>query len=156
MFRGSQYAEKIEYIRYTPGKSFIENPSYGNSHVENDIRFYIDSTNEVSPNDWYNAYFEVQFKINKKANNTDFVAADISSLAGDAYSLINKIYINFNGANITSLTEINQYVNALNMLQFSDSYINGPGTQSFTYPRINLIARPLGADNEFLKEKRSD
>ena len=38
------------------------------------------------------------------------------------------------------------------MLQFSGSYVNGPGTQSFTYPRITSINKPENADTEFLKK----
>ena len=131
MFRGSQYTEKIEYIPYTPERSFNENPENKKSQEKSNIRFYVDSTNEVSPNDWYNAYFEVHFKINKLVDGTNFTDANDhkASLAGDAYSFINKIDINFNGANVTSLTEINHCVNALNIFQFSDSYVNGPGTQ---------------------------
>ena len=152
--RNSEYTEKVEYIPYTPEKFFNENPGNNEPQEKSNIRFYIDSTNEVSPNDWYNAYFEVHFKINKFADGTDFTAANDkkASLAGDAYSLINKIDITFNGANVTSLTEINHCVNALNMLQFSGPYVDGPGTQSFTYPRITSINKPENADTEFLKK----
>ena len=38
------------------------------------------------------------------------------------------------------------------MLQFSDSYLNGPVSQSFTYSRISSIANPQGTDTEFLKK----
>ena len=38
------------------------------------------------------------------------------------------------------------------LLQFSGSYVNGPGTQSFTYPRITSINKPLETDTEFLKK----
>ena len=38
------------------------------------------------------------------------------------------------------------------MLQFSGSYVNGPGTQSFTYPRITSINKPENADLEFFKK----
>ena len=154
MFRNSEYTEKVEYIPYTPEKFFNENPGNNKPQEKSNIRFYVDSTNEVSPNDWYNAYFEVHFIINKLADGTDFTADNDkkASLAGDAYSLINKIYINFNGANVTSLIDINHCVNALNMLQFSGSYLNGPGTESLTYPRITSINKPENADTEFSKK----
>ena len=131
---------------------FNENPENNKPQEKSNIRFYVDSTNEVSPNDWYNSHFEVHFKINKLADGANFAAADLSSLAGDAYSLINKIDINFNGANVTSLTEINDCASALNMLQFSGSYVNGPGTQSFTYPRISSVYKPQAGDAEFVKK----
>ena len=38
------------------------------------------------------------------------------------------------------------------MLQFSDPYVNGPGTNSFTYPKINSINKPLETDEEFKKK----
>ena len=151
MFRKQEYTEKVEYIPYTPEKFFNENPGNDKPQEKSNIRFYVDSTNEVSPNDWYNSYFKVHFKINKLTNGANFAAADLLSLAGDAYSLINKIDINFNGANVTSLTEINRCVNALNMLQFSGPYVNGPGTQTFTYPKISSIDKPQLGDEQFVK-----
>ena len=137
-------------------KFLMKNPGNDKPQEKSNIRFYVDSTNEVSPNDWYNSYFEVHFKIEKLTNGTAFTDADDKrgSLAGDAYSLINKIDINFNGANVTSLTEINHCVNALNMLQFSGSYVNRPGTQSFTYPKINSIDKPLNTDSEFKRKSK--
>ena len=152
MFRKQEYTEKVENIPYIPEKFFNENPENNKPQEKSNIRFYVDSTNEVSPNDWYNAYFEVHFKINKLADGSNFAAADLSTLAGDVYSLINKIDINFNGANVTSLIDINHCVNALNMLQFSGSYVNGPGTQSFTYPRISSVDKPKAGDDEFKKK----
>ena len=41
------------------------------------------------------------------------------------------------------------------MLQFSGSYVNGPGTQSFTYPRISSVDKPKNADTEFIKNQIS-
>ena len=99
--------------------------------------------------------FEVHFKIIKLKDGTTFftnVADKRESLVGDAYSLINKIDINFNGANVTSLIDINHCVNALNMLQFSGSYVNESGTQSFTYPKISSVVKPLNIDTEFIKK----
>ena len=134
---------------------------------KSNIRFFIDSTNEINPNDWYNAYFEVHFKINKLTDGTKFFPDKTTAsgsttitpntrgtLAGDAYSLINKIDVNFNGSNVISLTDINHCVNALNMLQFSDSYINRAGSQSFTYPRINSNNKPEETDEEFKRKSR--
>ena len=38
------------------------------------------------------------------------------------------------------------------MLQFSDSYVSGPGTHSFTFPRISSVSKPLAGDTEFVKK----
>ena len=118
MFRKQEYTKKVEYISYIPDNFFNENPGNENPQEKSNIRFYVNSTDEVSPNVWYNAFFEVHFKINKLKDGTAFNNADDErgSLAGDAYSLINKIDVNFNGANVASLTYINHCVNALNML----------------------------------------
>ena len=40
------------------------------------------------------------------------------------------------------------------MLQFSDSYINRAGSQSFTYPRINSFHKPLEKDKDLEFEKK--
>ena len=38
------------------------------------------------------------------------------------------------------------------MLQFSNSYVEGSGTQSFTYPKISSINRPENGDSSFLEK----
>ena len=156
MFRNSENIEKIEYISYTPNYFFNENPGNGNPQKKSNIRFYVNTTDEINPIDWYNAYFDVNFKINKLASGGNFTDTDgeRGTLAGDAYSLINKFDVSFNGANVFSLNEINHCVNALNMLQFSNSYINGLGTQSFTYPRIDSIDKPENEDTEFKNKSK--
>ena len=40
------------------------------------------------------------------------------------------------------------------MLQFSDSYINRAGSQSFTYPRISSNNKPLEKDKDLEFEKK--
>ena len=40
------------------------------------------------------------------------------------------------------------------MLQLSDSYINRAGSQSFIYPRISSINKPLETDEEFIKKSK--
>ena len=104
MFRNSENTEKIEYISYKPDYIFNQNPGENIPQEKSNIRFYINSTDDVNPNDWYNAFFQVFFKINKLADGTKFfpektiasgtstITAETSgTLAGDAYSLINKI-----------------------------------------------------------------
>ena len=154
MFRNSENTKKIEYTFYTPHEELNKNPGNNNPQKKSNIRFFIDTTNEINPIDWYNAYFEVYFKINKLADGTNFnnAANTQGTLAGDAYSLINKIDVNFNGANVISLTDINHCVNALNILRFSDSYVNRAGSQSFIYPRIESNNIPEATDDEFLKK----
>ena len=154
MFRNSENTKKIEYTFYTPHEELNQNPGNNNPQKKSNIRFFIDTTNEINPNDWYKAYFEIYFKINKLADGTNFTNAANSkgTLAGSAYSLINKIDVNFNGSNVISLTDINHCVNALNMLQFSDSYVNKAGSQSFIYPRIKSNNKPEETDEEFIKK----
>ena len=157
MFRDSENTRKIDYISYTPDFIFNKNPLNNIPQEKSNIRFYINSTDDVNPNDWYNAFFQVFFKINKLSDGTKFFTdtdGERGTIAGDSYSLINKIDVKFNTSDVISLTNINHCMNALNMLQFSDSYINGLGTQSFTYPRINLIDKPENADTEFVKKSK--
>ena len=159
MFRNSENVEKVEYISYKPDYIFNQNPGNGNPQEKSNIRFYVNSTDDVNPNDWYNAYLDIHFKINKLADGTNFIntaaspAADArGTLAGDAYSLINRIDVKFNTSDVISLTNINHCVNALNMLQFSGPYVDGPGTNSFTYPRISSINKPLEADTNYVEK----
>ena len=154
MFRNSENLEKIEYISYKPDFIFNQNPGDSNPQEKSNIRFYVNSTDDVNPNDWYNAFFQVFFKINKLADGTNFTDTDGTrgTLAGSAYSLINKIDVKFNTSDVVSLTNINHCINALNMLQFSGPYVDGPGTNSFTYPKIISINKPKNDDTEYKKK----
>ena len=155
MFRNSENTEKVEYISYTPDFFFNVNPGNSITQEKSNIRFYVNTTDEINPIDWYNAYFDVNFKINKLTDGTKFFTdtnGERGTLAGDAYSLINKFNVSFNGGNIISLNNVNQCINALNMLQFSNSYVDGFGSQSFTYPKISSIDEPENTDTEFKKK----
>ena len=159
MFRNSENTEKIEYISYKPDYFFNQNPGENNPQEKSNIRFYVNSTDDVNPNDWYNAYFDIHFKINRLADTDgtkNFKNEDDKrgTLAGDAYSLINRIDVKFNTSDVISLTNINHCVNALNMLQFSGNYVDGPGTNSFTYPRISSISKPHKDDSEFKNKSK--
>ena len=159
MFRNSENTEKVEYISYKPDYFFNQNPGENIPQEKSNIRFYVNSTDDVNPNDWYNAYFDIHFKINRLAD-TDGTKifkdenGKRGTLAGDAYSLINKIDVKFNTSDVISLTHINHCVNALNMLQFSGNYVDGPGSNSFTYPKISSINKPEDGDTEFVEKSK--
>ena len=62
MFRNSENLEKIEYISYKPDFIFNQNPGNNNPQEKSNIRFYVNSTDDVNPNDWYNAFFKFFLK----------------------------------------------------------------------------------------------
>ena len=64
MFRKPEYTKKVDFISYKLNYFFNENPGNSIPQEKSNIRFYVNTTDEVNPYDWYNAYFDVNFKIN--------------------------------------------------------------------------------------------
>ena len=68
-FRSSEYCKRYEYITFE-----LQNPitQPANNQFQKKSaytrRFVIDTSNEAHPMDWYNAYFELDFKIMKMDN----------------------------------------------------------------------------------------
>ena len=64
----------MEYYAYDL-ETDISTTIRGNN-MKNQHRFIIDNTAEINPIDWYNAFFEVEFKLVKLANNTTHFGDD--------------------------------------------------------------------------------
>ena len=65
-FRSDQYLNRTEYYAYDL-ETDISTTVRGNNQeqMKNQHRFIIDNTAEINPIDWYNAFFEVEFKLVK-------------------------------------------------------------------------------------------
>ena len=76
-FRSDKYLNRMEYYAYDL-ETDISTTIRGNNQeqMKNQHRFIIDNTAEINPIDWYNAFFEVEFKLVKLADAANFAAAE--------------------------------------------------------------------------------
>ena len=94
----------------------------------NGYRFVVDSSGEVTPLDWYNARFNVDFKVNKLADGANLGANDHNGIVNGSHSLIQKLDVKINGREVYDCLNVNHVVNIKNLLKYSPSYAQSTAT----------------------------
>ena len=143
-FRSDKYLKRMEYYAYdleTDITSTIgEN---GKEQVKNQHRFIIDNTAEINPIDWYNAFFEFNFKLVKLADGTNFAVDDKCSM-NKGLSLIKEIRVLSEGESVyNNNISANEGANLLTLLNYTKSYADSVGSDQFFY-----IDTSAAADNQ--------
>ena len=144
-FRSDKYLKRMEYYAYdleTDISSTIgEN---GKEQVKNQHRFIIDNTAEINPIDWYSAFFEVEFKLVKLADNTAGFVADDKCTMNNGLSLIKEIRVLSEGESVyNNNISANEGANLLTLLNYTKSYADSVGSDQFFY-----IDTSAAADNQ--------
>ena len=144
-FRGSKYQHKNEYISYeldTP----ITMPANNANQRKTGYRFVCDNTGRLQPNDYYNAYFDVTFKVNKKADGSAYAAGDKIAMINGAHSIIRRINATIEGVNITDTNEINKIANVKNLMDLSKPKSENMGELTYFYPDTTTSAEHIEFD----------
>ena len=146
-FRSDKYLNRMEYYAYDL-ETDISTTVRGNNQeqMKNQHRFIIDNTAEINPIDWYNAFFEVEFKLVKLADNaTNFAAADMCTM-NNGLSLIKEIRVLSEGESVyNNNISANEGANLLTLLNYTKSYTDSVGSDQFfnldtsTAANINLF-----------------
>ena len=118
----------MNYKKKFPQEGLISNRDYRYAY-----RFIVDSANDVNPNDFYNAYLEIDFRI-VCGDNAVLVAADNIALAGDRYSLIIQMNVTINGVTLVTQTQANLAIDIPNKAKYSVPYVNDPATNTMFFP----------------------
>ena len=104
-FRLSENLQRNELVRFQLD-SVIRAPT-NDTYQKNDG--YIFTINDRSAYyDWYNAYFEVQFQLQKKADGAGYAAADRITVINGSHSLINHMVIKSAGKIIYNTTDLHK------------------------------------------------
>ena len=133
-FRSDQYLNRMEYYAYDL-ETDISTTIRGNNQeqMENQHRFIIDNTAEINLIDWYNAFFEVEFKLVKLADATNFAAADKCTM-NNGLSLIKEIRVLSEGESVyNNNISANEGANLLTLLNYTKSYADSVGSDQFFY-----------------------
>ena len=140
-FRSDKYLNRMEYYAYDL-ETDISTTKMGNNQeqIKNQHRFIIDNTAEINPIDWYNAFFEVEFKLVKLADGTNFVAADKCTM-NNGLSLIKEIRVLSEGESVYSNNiSANEGANLLTLLNYTKSYADSVGSDQFFYVDTSAAA----------------
>ena len=110
-------------------------PAAGQHQVKNGYKFTINDRSSFY--DWYNAYFEVQFQLQKLADGTAYAAANRIAIINGAHSLINQMTIRSSAKIVCDTSNLHKVVFVRNLLEYSDDFGRSVAKNSLWY--INVI-----------------
>ena len=88
----------------------------------------------------FNAYFEMNFQISKRASNGNYVEADDAAIINSVYLMIQQLKVDFNGDNVLNSPYVNHAVNVKNLTEFSKSYSDSIGQSMLYYVDTTSLA----------------
>ena len=83
--------------------------------------------------DWYNAYFEVQFQLQKLADGDGYADADRVTVINNSHSLIKHLMIKSAGKIVYDTDNLHNVTFIKNLLEYSDDYSRSVGKNSLWY-----------------------
>ena len=129
-FRTSEELQRYELIRFQLD-DVIKTPANGQHQQKNGYKFTINDRSSFY--DWYNAYFEVQFQLQKIADATNYVVADRIAVVNGSHSLINHIMIKSAGKIVYDTNNLHKVTFVKNLLEYSDDYSRSVAKDSLWY-----------------------
>ena len=128
-YRDALLIERYEDIIFELDSNLII-PANGVRQKKDNHTFSIDNSGELPPLDWYNARFNVDFKLQQLGGGN--IAAN-DGIVNSAFSLINNLIVKINGVAVYDCSDANQATNIKNLLEYSQGYVKSQGTNQFFY-----------------------
>ena len=128
-FRSSEYLQRNELVRYQLD-DVIRSPGNNQHQVKNGYKFTINDRSSFY--DWYNAYFEVQFRVQKLADGTNYGADRIAVING-SHSLIKHLMIKSAGKIVYDTDNLHNVTFVKNLLEYNDDYSRSVAKNSLWY-----------------------
>ena len=143
-FRTIEYLQRYELVLFQLDDA-IRIPANAQHQDKNGYRFTINDRSSFY--DWYNAYFEVQFQLQKLADGTAYATADVDRIAiiNGAHSLINHIMIKSAGKIVYDTKNLHKVTFVKNLLEYSDDYSRSVAKNSLWY--LDTTGTSVIADN---------
>ena len=129
-FRSIDYLQRNELVRYLLD-DVITAPGKNQYQIKNGYKFTINDRSSFY--DWYNAYFEVQFQLQKLADGAEYAAADRITVINGAHSLIKHLMIKSAGKIVYDTDNLHYVTFEKNLLEYSDDYSRSVAKNSLWY-----------------------
>ena len=129
-FRSSEYLQRNELVRYQLD-DVLRLPGNNQPQDKNGYKFTINDRSSFY--DWYNAYFEVQFQLQKLADGDGYAAADRVTVINNSHSLIKHLMIKSAGKIVYDTDNIHNVTFIKNLLEYSDDYSRSVAKNSLWY-----------------------
>ena len=151
-FRNPKYLERYEDVVFDLEQPLNTADPANNARQDRPaLRFVADNTGEVTPFDWYNARFSMDFKSNRTANNANLAANDHSGIVNGSNSFIKKLSILANGKEVYCCNYANHVTNIKNLLDYNPTYAKSVGTNELYYPDTSRAAEERPAQAAYNK-----
>ena len=128
-FRSPENVQRNELVRFELVSS-IRAPANAAQQQKNGYKFTINDRGTFF--DWFNAFFEVRFKLDLKANGGDNADTRTTIING-AHSLIKHMVIKSAGKIIYDTDNLHLVTFAKNLLEYSDDYARSVAKNSLWY-----------------------
>ena len=115
----------------------IRAPANGQHQQKNGYKFTINDRSAFY--DWYNAYFEVQFQLQKLADGSRYVVADRIAVINGAHSLISHMMIKSAGKIVYDTNNLHKVTFVKNLIEYSDDFSRSVATNSLWYLDTNSV-----------------
>ena len=129
-FRSSEYLQRNELVRYQLD-DVIRLPGNAQHQSKNGYKFTINDRSSFY--DWYNAYFEVQFQLQKLADGTAYGGGDRIAVINNSHSLIKHLMIKSAGKIVYDTDNLHNVTFIKNLLEYSDDYSRSVAKNSLWY-----------------------
>ena len=130
----SENLERNELVRFQLDE-VIRAPVDGHRQTKNGYKFTINDRSAYY--DWYNAYLEVQFQLQKLADGEGYAAADRITVINGAHSLIEHMMIKSAGKIIYVTDNLHKVTFAKKLLEYSDDFSRSITKSSLWYLDTN-------------------
>ena len=129
-FRSSENLEKYERVKIIPD-DVIRAPANGQHQDKKGYKFTINDRSSFF--DWYNACFEVRYKLEKLADGAGYAAADRITVINGSHSFIKQMKITSAAKIIYDSDNLHKVTFVKNLLEYSDDFSRTVGKRSFWY-----------------------
>ena len=144
-FRSSEYLQRNELVRYQLD-DVIRSPGNNQHQVKNGYKFTINDRSSFY--DWYNAYFEVQFQLQKLADGDGYADADRITVINNSHSLIKHLMIKSAGKIVYDTDNLHNITFVKNLLEYSDDFSRSVAKNSLWYLDTNATTANTNAGFE--------
>ena len=142
-FRSPENVQRNELVRFQLQDN-LRTPNSGQEQQKRGYKFLVNDRSSFY--DWYNAFFEVQFQLDLKADGGEIADTDVTMING-SHSLIKHMVVRSSEKIIYDTDNLHKVTFVKNLLEYSDDYSRSVAKNSFWYLDTNdsTEARPAQA-----------
>ena len=132
-FRSPENVQRNELVRFQLQDN-IRTPNGGQEQQKRGYKFLVNDRSSFY--DWYNAFFEVQFQLDLKADGGEIADTDVTMING-SHSLIKHMVVRSSEKIIYDTDNLHKVTFVKNLLEYSDDYSRSVAKNSFWYLDTN-------------------